>query len=420
MVSLGVAAGPDPHVKAYVISSPASVGPIKSQLSGALGSVATVTPSQDYSDFGTMSSVGMFNLVVVSDYPTLAIPSVRQFVLPSLGNVPLIVVDSKADGNFSAQINVLYGDRVIQVHDASALSSSESQAIASRVASEARTNALGLVLGSSSFKLALVAEAALSFLLIFVGWAYIGSLVSDSGFESGLSHLVSVVAAGVFVFVFSELIYVEVSSLLAFPLSLHAVLSGAKDVTAVGLLGFGGGSTPRLAAGFAGVLVGAVASEHRPSFHKRDFVLIAGVPLILLANPFSLGSFAYETVLLFVGNYSIGSAYSASLSFKGFIYGVGAALGGGVSPTYLMSAGKMLFFAGLVPLAYLKRMGRTTRVLAILVCAFLVGDGGVRVGEMTPAKTFAAVVPGLVVGFALAALLIGLAASERLIRGKQT
>jgi hypothetical protein len=227
------------------------------------------------------------------------------------------------------------------------------------------------------------------------------------------------IGAGLFVFFFSETIYVVTSSILAVPLSLHAVNSDAHDVTAIGLLGFGGGSTPRLAAGFLGVLIGAVGAEGGLRVKKADFALIAGVALILLANPLYIGQYLYQGILLLfpLGNYAFGTAFSNSLSLKGFIYGFGAALGGDASPVYLLSAGKILFFAGLIPLAYLKRMGRTTTVLALLLVALMIGDGGVRVGEMTPDKTVIAVLPGLVAGFAFAAVILGLAAVEKYVRG---
>ena len=208
--------------------------------------------------------------------------------------------------------------------------------------------------------------------------------------------------------------------MLAFPLSLHAVISGAKDVTAVGYLGFGGGSTPRLAAGFAGVILGIGLTEGAPRIQKTDLAIIIGIGLFILADPLFLGQFALQGLLLFFGNFPFGSAFTSSLTLKGFLYGVGSVFGGSLNQTYLMSAGKMLYFAGLVPLAHLRKMGRTTTALAALFCALLIGDGGVRVGEMTPDKTVIAVVPGLVVGFAFLILLLGLAAVEKYVRKGQS
>jgi hypothetical protein len=158
------------------------------------------------------------------------------------------------------------------------------------------------------------------------------------------------------------------------------VNSGAHDLTAIGLFGFGGGTTPRLAAGLLGVLVGAVGVEGGLKVQKSDFAVVAGLILILFANPLAIGQYVYQAILLFfpLGSLAFGTAFSNSLTLKGFIYGFGTALGGGVTPAYLLSAGKILFFAGLVPLAYLKRMGRTTTVIALLMVALMVGDGGVR------------------------------------------
>ena len=220
-------------------------------------------------------------------------------------------------------------------------------------------------------------------------------------------------------FFFSEVIYIVTSSTLAVPLSLHAVNSDAHDVTAIGQLGFGGGSTPRLAAGFLGVLVGAVGVEGGLRIRKSDLALIAGLGLFLFANPFYIGQYVYQGILLVfpLGSIAFGDAFSNSLTLKGFLYGFGVALGGGINSTYVLSAGKIIFFAGIVPLAYLKRMGRITTIIALLIVALMIGDGGVRVGEMTPDKTVIAVVPGLVAGFAFAAVLLGLAVVEKYVRG---
>ncbi|MDA4123739.1 MAG: hypothetical protein OK456_11220, partial [Thaumarchaeota archaeon] len=324
---------------------------------------------------------------------------------------------SLADQTFVGQVTALYGTKVITVNNAAELNSTEVQEISHTLQSELRTNSFGVHLSTTGFKEILVIEGVLSFLLIFLGWTFLGSLASEAIKETELSHLAMVIGSGVFVFVFSEVVYVTTSTMLAVPLSLHAVITGAHDITAVGLLGFGGGSTPRLAAGFLGIVLGVVGAEGSPKVNTRDFALISAIILVLLADPFSIGQFAYQGLLLFVGNYNFGGAYASSQAFKGFIYGVGTVFGGSVTPTYLMSAGKMLYFSGLVPFAYLKRMGRTTRVIALLFAAILLGDGGVRVGEMTPDKTVIAILPGIFVGFALLALILTLALIEKYTRG---
>jgi hypothetical protein len=423
MVALGAVGGPDPRVKAYVIAGDSTqTNAIQSELQALVpgGNVQVLTPTQDYTDFDVMSSVGQFNIIVFSNYTPAEISQVSGFILPSLGNVPIIMVDNTAvDNSTNKVIATLYPDQVLPVGNAAALTGQEQNALRLQLSLTQRTNILGVSLSNGEFKVLLAAEAVLSMVLVLLGWAYLGSLTSESRTTTDLSHLVMLIGAGLFVFFFSETIYVVTSSILAVPLSLHAVNSDAHDVTAIGLLGFGGGSTPRLAAGFLGVLIGAVGAEGGLRVKKADFALIAGVALILLANPLYIGQYLYQGILLLfpLGNYAFGTAFSNSLSLKGFIYGFGAALGGDASPVYLLSAGKILFFAGLIPLAYLKRMGRTTTVLALLLVALMIGDGGVRVGEMTPDKTVIAVLPGLVAGFAFAAVILGLAAVEKYVRG---
>ena len=424
MVSLAAVAGPDPRVKAYVIADSSSVSGISTSLSSVASNVVAITPAEDYSDFAVMSSVGEFKMVVISHYPSAGLPEVSAFVLASLGNVPIIVYDNSADATFVNQIRDLYPNGLIlHVQSAADLNGTEKQELGILLSLPAavRLNVLGLNISVDGFEALLILEAVLSFVLVFIGFAYLGSLTSESGSQRDLAHLVTVVTSGIFVFVFSEVIYVVTSSLLAMPLSLHAVVSGAHNITAVGILGFGGGSDPRLAAGVLGVIVGAVAVEGGLKVRVPDAALVGGIVLVLLANPFSIGQYVFQALMEFVpassNLHTLGAAYSSTLTLKGLLYGIGGFFGGNVSPQYLLSAGKILFFAGLVPLAYLKKMGRTTTVLALIAVAAMIGDGGIRVGEMTPDKTFIAIMPGIVAGFAFVAVLLALALAEKYVRG---
>ncbi|MDG6902226.1 MAG: hypothetical protein JRM80_09735 [Nitrososphaerota archaeon] len=423
MVAGGALGGPAPRRTAYIMAATTSVSAIQNGLRPVAGDVQVVTPAQDFTDFAVMSSVGQFQIVVISNLPPAQLAEDSGFILAGLGNVPVIVIDNSTSPTFANQVAGLYSGSVVRVHDASNLTGSDLNGIAFLLSQNTRSNLLGLAISPGEFNALAAGEAALSMVLVFVGWAYLGSLAAKPESWRDLEHIATVIGAGVFVFVYSEAIYVATSSLLAFPIALHAVNSGAK-ITAISLLGFGGGSTPRLAAGFLGVIVGLVGTEGGLSVRKSDFALVTAVALVLVANPFSIGQFVFQGILLFFPLSSIGasttqlgSAYASSLSLKGFIYGVGSALGGGVTPQYLLSAGKILFFAGLVPLAYLRNLGRTTTAIAVFVVAVIVGDGGVRVGEMTPDKTFGAMLPGVVLGFAFAAAILGLGLLERYVRG---
>jgi hypothetical protein len=424
MAAGAVLGGPDPRMTAYVLAAPGSVKTIQSSLPQVAGNVQVITPSEDFTDFAVMSSVGQFSIVVVSNYPATGLAEVSPFILGSLGNVPVIVVDSSVNPTIASTIETLYGSSVVKVQNASDLTAGEKSTIAFYLGQSSRSNILGISLGEKGFEALVASEAVLSMALVFLGWAYLGSVAADPASRKDLSHIVTVIGAGIFVFVFSEAVYVGVSSLLGFPLSLHAVTSDAHDLTAIGLLGFGGGSTPRLAAGFLGVLVGLVGTEGGLVVRKSDFALVSAALLLIVANPFSIGQFAFQALLGFIPLVSVGpvagqlgAAYTSTISFKEFILGVGSALGGSITPQYLLSAGKMLFFASLVPLAYLKKLGRTTTAIAVLAVALIAGDGGVRVGEMTPDKTVIAILPGLTIGFALVAVLLGFGIVEKYVRG---
>ncbi|HEV2390575.1 MAG TPA: hypothetical protein VGS04_07625, partial [Nitrososphaerales archaeon] len=419
MVSLGALAGPDPAVKAYVIASPAQTSLIDAQLNSIFGNVQVITPSQDYSDFNVMSDVGTFNLIVVSDYPSVAIPEISKFILSNIGNVPVLVMDQSVDPTFATQLDALAPTLTFKVANAAQLNESTAQTLASTVNGNKAGNIVGLQISSRGFKEILALEGLLSLVLILVGWAYLGSLVSQANSGLTLTRMAAFIASGVFVFYFSEIVYVVTSATLTLPVSLHAVISGSSSITATGEMGvvfhlpLGGGSTPRLAAGIVGIVFGAVSTTESKVFNRKSLVLISGIALILLVNPFAFGQYTFEGLLLFLGNITFGTAYAGSITFKGILYGFGAALGGDASPVYLLSAGKILYFAGLVPLALIARMGRTTASITLLMAALFLGDGGVRVGEMTPDKTVVAVMPGLLVGVAIGLLLLLLSTVEK-------
>lgn len=422
MVGIAAMFGPNPAVQAYVVSQPYETGAVQQNLNYALGgNVQIVTPQQDYTDFNVMSSVGQFNLAVISSFPSFSIAEVSTYVLGNLGNVPVIVIDNSTDPTLAQEITYLYPTTVLKVNNSADLSSGEMQEILSRVQASKTHNLLGLNISYRGFEIGLTLEAGLSFLLIFLGGMYLGVRAVEPGNENTLTRIAFMIAAGVFVFYFGEVVYVATSATLEFPLSLHAVLSGAQDITAVGVFGrvlhlpLGGGSTPRLLSGVLGVLVGSLYVAKSKLFSFRSTGLILGVVVLLIVNPFSLGSFVYQSLLLFVGNIPLGAAYASSLTFKGFLYGIGSGLGGSVTPTFLMSAGKISYFAGLVPAAFVKKMRKVTASLTILVCAVLLGDGGVRIGEMTPDKTVIGVLPGVIAGFVIASVFLAASLVENFL-----
>lgn len=421
MVAIATLSGPSPVYKVYVIAPPTEQDNIQNELQYLVnGPVQIITPSQDFSDFQVMSSVGMFRMIIVSNSPTLQLSDFDDYILPSLQSVPVIVLDSSA-GSAGNQINALYPGGFINVTNVADFTSNitEFHEVQLAISLNENHNILGLEVSAKAFKAIVAAEGGLSFALIFLGAMFLGAKIAEPSEDRLLVRFVTVAAFGIFVFYFTEIIYVVTSSILTFPLSLHAVVSGAEQITAVGIFGevihfpFGGGSTPRLLAGVLGFFIGAYFIGSTRMFSKRSLSLIVGIFIIILANPFALGTFVFQSLLFFVGSITFGSAITDSLTLKTLLYGVGGGLGGNISPQYIMSAGKILYFAGLAPLAFIKKMGKTTASITLLMCAIMVGDGGVRTGEMTPDKTVVAVLPGLFFGIGISLALLGISALEK-------
>ena len=88
-----------------------------------------------------------------------------------------------------------------------------------------RYNILGLDVSSRGFKEILAAEGGLSFLLFFLGALFLGTKIAEPDEDKTLFRLGEVAMYGIFVFYFTEAVYVVTGSTLAFPLSLHAVVS---------------------------------------------------------------------------------------------------------------------------------------------------------------------------------------------------
>ncbi len=421
MASLAAAAGPSPQFKVFVIADPSTATQIQNNLQSLIGNVQVVTPAQDYVDFQVMSNVGMFNMVVVSNYTSFNIGDVATYVGQGIGNVPVLVIDNTSNPAVAAQFRSTYTGSIINVQDATHLNSTESQEILNAVNCCARNapNILGLQLTNNDFGVVAAIEGALSLILVYLGWAFIASKAIEPTTENTLTHMTMVIALGIFVFFFSEMTYVVTSTILRLPISLHAVISGATSITATSLLGvyihvpFGGGSTPRDLAAVLGIFIGALGNGWETQFSKKSLVFFIGLGIIFYFNPFVLGQYTFQFLLLFVGNVYLGPITSSLYSFKGFLYGIGEALGGSITPVYLLSAGKMAYFAGLIPLAFIRRMGKNAATLTLIVCAIILGHGGLRVGEMTPDKTVIAVIPGLIAGFAFGLVLLLIAAFEK-------
>jgi hypothetical protein len=421
MASFAAVTGPSPQFKAYIIADPSIANQIQTNLQAAIPNIEVITPAQDYVDFQVMSNVGTFNMIVVSNYTSFNVGDVATYVGSGISNVPVIVIDNTSNPEMAAQFRTSYTGTLVNVQNAANLNATELQNIrnAANCCAKSAPNILGLQLSNNDFNAVAAVEGGLSLILVYLGWAFIASKAVEPTNENTLTHMTVIVALGIFVFFYSEMTYVVTSTIMRLPISLHAVLSGATNLTATSLFGvyshipLGGGSTPRDLAATLGIFIGALGIGWESQFSKKSLVFFIAMGIVFYFNPFVLGSYTFQFLLLFVGNVYLGPITSSLYSFKGFLYGIGKALGGSVTPVYLLSAGKMAYFAGLIPLAFIKRMAKNTATLTLVVCAIILGHGGLRVGEMTPDKTIIAVMPGIFAGLVFGLILLLIAAFER-------
>jgi hypothetical protein len=255
----------------------------------------------------------------------------------------------------------------------------------------------------------------LSLVIPFLALAFFARYMIESG-SRGIVRLAYGAAFSFFVFMFGELVFIQTGVLLSLPLALHATISSQE--TAVGALGFGGGSRPREVAGILGFLFGAVAG--RLKGNRIDRVILIGVAsaiLFLIADPLQLGQDFYNIVLQILTSQA-GTAFgqAAFTDVRLFILYFMNAFGNVVIPTYYSQHGAVIFFAGAVPFALYTYMRRSTATLLLFYSALITGVGYVRIGDQDPLKAIASTTPGLAMAILFILAFLGADRVERFLR----
>jgi hypothetical protein len=416
MISLGFVAGPDPRHKVYAISSPETTEIIDNILNRRLDNVQVISPQDTISEFGTLSNIGTFQAVIVSDYPDIGIPRLSRHVLDNLQLIPVIIMDKDVDKPFADAIRARYEEKIIDIDSIQDLDSLE---IRDQIIRFKRNNPVGLSVDIQTFKIVASIVGALSFVLVLLGVAFLVRRILEIGQKTTLLAFAEVIGFSVLVFLFCEAIYMSSSVLLNWPLSLHAVTSGSREITAIGTLGFGGGSRPRLLFGILGALIGSYPFIRKSSrFSWIGFSAFLITFFIIVLDPLTGGDIFYEFALLYTGGPSFGIANESLFGIKDFLSSIGVLMGGWSSSVYGLSTGKELFFAGVIPLAFISRLNKSTSTFLLLASIFMFANGVVRVGEMTAFKTFASMMPGFIAGFVITLPFIALSSIEGILRRK--
>jgi len=415
MVSLSLMVGPDPRLKVYVLSSTPTISrDISDLVENKLGGVA-ITVFDEMSEFNTLTNLRVFSAVIVADFHPPNRKILEDSIYPGLHNLPhyydsIIVLKPYVEESLLEDLQKRYSDRTLVVEDFASVEKALLEI-------PERNNLLGLKVEPTLFLNVAVFLGICSFILVFLGLAFLSSVLIESGKKPTVAGLFEAVTYPVFVFVFTEVVYIICGVLLAAPLGLHA---GGSKVTTIGMLGFGGGSRPRMLAGFLGFMFGALISlKEGVKLSRIGLVAFLVILLFLVVDPLTGGLMFYEFILLYAATpYAFETAERTMFYVKDFLSSFGAALGGWASPTLVISTGIILYYAGAVPFFLFPKMRRSTATLMLLFCAFSVASGGIRVSNMRPWGALMSIFPGVITSFVAILVWYGLNFVEEFIKEK--
>lgn len=417
IISLSLFAGPDPRIKIYAIASESTVSFIEGGLRSELSQIQVIGIEDTVSEFSTMANLGIINAVIVSDCPVVALERISKFVIGSLNQIPVVIIDNaRADPGLARAVEERYDNTLIVVDSTEDLFSTKT---IQELRGLQRYNYLGFQSQTGFYNLSLIIIAILSFLEAFLGMAFISSRLIETGRRKGLGVLVNSIAISAFVFYFTQAVYMASSVSLAMPIGLHAVTSGSREITVVGVLGFGGGSSPRAVAGITGFLLGAyVVMKSNSEVDRFGFSAFIILLLLLAVEPFTGGELFYDTLLLFLSGPKTELLRSSVYYTKDIFSYVGRIFGGWASNMYGISTGEILYYIGAIPICLFPNVKRSTATLLLLLSSFFAAEGFIRTAEMTPYKTIASMIPGLALGLFSAILFLLCSFFEQYLRAK--
>jgi len=402
MVSLALVFGPSPTPRVYLAATPTTAQTVGPYVTAAGWSY--LTPLQGQDEFDVMSSLGTYSAVVVADYPSFLqstgfLSSSKIYVMTDYTNATLV---KEFQDYFQRTVTTVSSPQQLQVDLSYQLK-------------DYTPNHLGLPVSQGIYNDVTLVEGLLSLAIPFLALAFFARYMIESG-SKGIVRLAYGVAFSFFVFMFGELVFIQTDVLLSLPVALHATISSAE--TAVGAIGFGGGSRPREVMGILGFLFGAVAGSLKGT--KLDRVILIGVVsslLFLLADPLQLGQDFYNLCLqILTGQPGTAFGQAAYTYLRAFIEYFMNAFGNNVVPTFYSQHGAVIFFAGAVPFALYTYVRRSTATLLLFYSAVVAGVGFVRIGDQDPLKAIASTTPGFAIAVVFIIGFLSIDKVERFLR----
>jgi hypothetical protein len=402
MISLAFLFGPSPSPRAYLAATPNTAQTLGPYITAA--GFSYLTPIDAGDEFDSMCALNSYNTVILADYA----PQLQSAGYLSCNNI--IAMSGYANSTLVKNLQLFHGHSIIVVDTPQQLQFDLSLQVRSY-----SSNHLGLPVSQQTWTTITIVEGALSLALPFLALAFFARYMIESG-SKGISRLAQAAAFSFFVFMFGELVYVQTDILLTLPVALHATISPQE--TAIGALGFGGGSRPRMVLGALGFLFGAFAGSLKGTKIDR-VVLVAMISafLFLLADPLQLGQDFYNLLLQVLsseGGTAFGqSSYTYLRSFLGVFMN---AFGNEVIPTFFSQHGAVIFFAGAVPFALYTYVRRSTATVLLLFSAVVAAVGYVRIGDQDPLKAIASTSPGMAIAVLFIVAFFAMDRVERFLR----
>ena len=282
MITLAIAFGPSPAPRAYLAATPQTTQLVGPYVNNA--GYAYFTPLQAGDQFDAMSGLGTYYTVIIGDYPF----PVQEAGF--LSNARIVILSQYASPSYISLMQGYYGHSVYVVNSLSSL-----QFLLSQQSRYYQSNHLGLPTTLSTYSDVVFLEGLLSLTVPFFALAFFARYMIEST-SRGPVKLAQAAAFSFFIFMFGELVYIQTGVLLGLPVALHASISPVE--TALGALGFGGGSRPRMLMGFLGFLFGTFAGTQRGT--RIDRVVLIGFfggILFLLIDPLVAGQDFYNLLL---------------------------------------------------------------------------------------------------------------------------
>jgi hypothetical protein len=396
--------GPDPRIKVFVFAQGNSLQEIQDFISRSIPyEVIIYTPEDELNELSTLVKTRCVQAIIVADYPLMN--EVKMGLIhPALEETRfLVIIKGYEEQGLAKEIATKYANKTLYTKKMFLVDyDKDFQRIFSWLNLD-RRNIFGYKVGYTEYSYCVKMAAVLSFVLFFFGAASITSRIVEASLRSVQEGVIEAITQSVFLFIFTQIVFITCSSMLAMPLGLHY---SKADITAVSLLGpFKSGSTVRLAFTALGATLGSVNS-----MRKGKIAIKIGRATVILI----LFGIAYLGIGLFIRSYAPWRSYIVYYrntpiirvwDIGEFLWRLFSQMGGFLGKPYspstpwMFSRGIAMHYIGLISIPILTKLKPDVRSVVLLVSILLFSWGFTRVTNMVVEQTVYSTLVGIVSSF---------------------